>query len=91
MNLNDLKASVAEKAGISMADAGSAVSAVLDTITEALAKGDKIALVGFGNFEVSERAAREGRNPATGETIQIAASKAVKFKAGKALKDSVNG
>jgi DNA-binding protein HU-beta len=91
MNLNDLKASVAEKAGLSKADAGSAVSAVLDTITEALAKGDKIALVGFGNFEVSERAAREGRNPATGETIQIAASKAVKFKAGKALKDSVNG
>ncbi len=91
MNLNDLKASVAEKAGLSKADAGSAVSAVLDTISEALAKGDKIALVGFGNFEVSERAAREGRNPATGETIQIAASKAVKFKAGKALKDSVNG
>lgn len=91
MNLNDLKASVAEKAGLSKADAGSAVRAVLDTITEALAKGDKIALVGFGNFEVSERAAREGRNPATGETIQIAASKAVKFKAGKALKDSVNG
>lgn len=91
MNLNDLKASVAEKAGLSKADAGSAVSAVLDTITEALAKGDKIALVGFGNFEISERAAREGRNPATGETIQIAASKAVKFKAGKALKDSVNG
>ncbi len=91
MNLNDLKAAVAEKAGLSKADAGSAVSAVLDTITEALSKGDKIALVGFGNFEVSERAAREGRNPATGETIQIAASKAVKFKAGKALKDSVNG
>lgn len=91
MNLNDLKASAAEKAGLSKADAGSAVSAVLDTISEALAKGDKIALVGFGNFEVSERAAREGRNPATGETIQIAASKAVKFKAGKALKDSVNG
>ncbi|MDD9979324.1 MAG: HU family DNA-binding protein [Boseongicola sp.] len=91
MNLNDLKASVAEKAGLSKADAGSAVSAVLDTISVALAKGDKIALVGFGNFEVSERAAREGRNPATGETIQIAASKAVKFKAGKALKDSVNG
>ena len=91
MNLNDLKAAVAEKAGISKADAGSAVSAVLDTITEALSKGDKIALVGFGNFEISERAAREGRNPATGETIQIAASKAVKFKAGKALKDSVNG
>jgi len=91
MNLNDLKAAVAEKAGISKADAGSAVSAVLDTITEALSKGDKIALVGFGNFEISERAAREGRNPATGETIQIAANKAVKFKAGKALKDSVNG
>ena len=91
MNLNDLKAAVAEKAGISKADAGSAVSAVLDSITEALSRGDKIALVGFGNFEISERAAREGRNPATGETIQIAASKAVKFKAGKALKDSVNG
>jgi len=91
MNLNDLKASVAEKAGLSKADAGSAVSAVLDTITEALNKGDKIALVGFGNFEVSERAAREGRNPATGATIQIAASKAVKFKASKALKGSVNG
>ena len=91
MNLNDLKDAVAEKAGISKADAGTAVSAVLETISETLTKGEKIALLGFGNFEISERAARDGRNPATGETIKIAASKAVKFKAGKALKDSVNG
>ena len=90
MNLNDLKASVAEKAGLSKADAGSAVSAVLDTITEALAKGDKIALVGFGNFEGSERAAREGRNPATGEQISKEADKVVKMTIAKALKDSVN-
>jgi DNA-binding protein HU-beta len=91
MNLNDLKDAVAEKAGISKADAGTAVSAVLDTISETLTKGEKIALLGFGNFEISDRAARDGRNPQTGETIKIAASKAVKFKAGKALKESVNG
>ena len=91
MILNDLKDAVAEKAGISKADAGTAVSAVLDTISETLTKGEKIDLLGFGNFEISNRAARDGRNPATGETIKIAASKAVKFKAGKALKESVNG
>ncbi len=91
MNLNDLKDAVAEKAGISKADAGTAVSAVLDTISETLTKGEKIALLGFGNFEISERSARDGRNPQTGATIKIAASKAVKFKAGKALKESVNG
>ena len=91
MNLNDLKDAVAEKAGISKADAGTAVSAVLETISETLTKGEKIALLGFGNFEISERSARDGRNPSTGETIKIAASKAVKFKAGKALKESVNG
>ncbi len=91
MNLNDLKDAVAEKVGISKAEAGTAVSAVLETISKTLTKGEKIALLGFGNFEISERAARDGRNPQTGETIKIAASKAVKFKAGKALKESVNG
>ena len=69
---------------------GLAVEAVFAAISEALEKGDKVQLIGFGTFDVSERAAREGRNPRTGETMKIAASKAPRFKAGKALKDRVN-
>ena len=91
MNKNDLVAAVAQATDISKADAANAVDAVLDTITDALKNGDGVQLVGFGNFSVANRAARQGRNPQTGATIQIAASKAPKFKAGKGLKDAVNG
>ena len=90
MNKTELVAAVATKADLSKKDAEAAVKAVLDAVTEALADGEKVALVGFGTFEVSERAAREGRNPQTGEAMTIAASKTPKFKAGKALKDSIN-
>ena len=90
MNKTELVAAVAAKAELSKKEAEAAVSATLDAITEALAEGDKIALVGFGTFSVKERAARTGINPLTKETIQIAASKAPAFKAGKALKDAVN-
>lgn len=90
MNKNDLIAAVADVTDLSKADAGKAVDAVFDTITKTLKGGDEVRLVGFGTFTVSERAASEGRNPRTGETIQIPASKQPKFKAGKALKDSVN-
>ena len=90
MNKTELIAAVAEKAEISKKDAEKAVKALVDTITEEMVKGEKVQLVGFGTFEVSERAAREGRNPQTGKTMKIAASKAPKFKAGKALKDSLN-
>ena len=90
MNKTELVAAMAEKAGLSKKDAEAALKAFTDTVAEELKKGEKIALVGFGTFEVSERAAREGRNPQTGETMQIAASKAPKFKAGKALKDAIN-
>ena len=86
----ELVEAVAEKAGLTKADATRALDATLATITEALANGDKIPLVGFGTFATSKRAAREGRNPRTGETVKIAARKAVTFKAGTALKDSVN-
>ena len=89
MNKAELVAAVAEKAEISKKDAEKAVSAVLDLIGDALKNGDKVQIMGFGSFEVKERAARTGKNPATGESIQIAASKAIVFKAGKALKDSV--
>ncbi len=91
MNKNDLIAVVADATGTSKADAGSAVDATFDAITNALKSGDGVQLVGFGNFSVADRAARQGRNPSTGATIQIAASKAPKFKAGKGLKDAVNG
>ncbi len=91
MNKSDLVAAVAEDAGISKADVAAVVDGVFDAITGALTSGDNVQLVGFGSFGVSDRAAREGRNPRTGETIQIAASKQPKFKAGKALKDAVNG
>ena len=90
MNKSELVAAVAEKAGLPKKDAECAISALTDVIADALKKGDKVQLVGFGSFEVSERAARTGRNPQTKEEIKIPASKAPKFKAGKALKDKVN-
>lgn len=90
MNKTELIAAVAEKAEISKKDSEKALKAFIDVVTDELKNGGKIQLVGFGTFEVSERAAREGRNPQTGETMKIAASKAPKFKAGKALKDMVN-
>lgn len=89
MNKTELIAAVAEKAEISKKDAEKAVKAFTDAVAEELAKGGKVQLVGFGNFEVSERPAREGRNPRTGETMTIAASKTPKFKPGKALKDEI--
>ena len=87
MNKTELIAAVAEKAEISKKDAEKAVKAFTDAVAEELAKGGKVQLVGFGNFEVSER---QGRNPRTGETMTIAASKTPKFKPGKALKDEIN-
>lgn len=90
MNKTELIAAVAEKAEISKKDAEKAVKAFTDAVAEELAKGGKVQLVGFGNFEVSERPACEGRNPRTGETMTIAASKTPKFKPGKALKDEIN-
>ncbi len=91
MNKNDLVAAVAQATGTSKADAAKAVDGVFEAIAGALKSGDGVQLVGFGSFSVANRAARQGRNPRTGETIQIAASKQPKFKAGKALKDAVNG
>ena len=90
MNKTELVAAVAEKAEISKKDSEKALKAFVDVVTEQLKAGDKVQLVGFGTFEVSERAAREGRNPQTGETMQIKASKSPKFTAGKALKDALN-
>ena len=90
MNKTELIAAIAEKAEISKKDAEKALKAFTDVVSEELVKGEKIQLVGFGNFEVSERAAREGRNPKSGEAMTIPASKTPKFKAGKALKDMVN-
>ena len=90
MNKTELIAAVAEKAELSKKDAEKAVKAFTDAVSEELVKGGKVQLVGFGTFEVAERAAREGRNPKTGDTKVIAASKTQKFKAGKALKDEVN-
>lgn len=90
MNKSELIEAVAKSADISKADAGRAVDAFVDATTKALKKGDQVSLVGFGTFSVRERAAREGRNPRTGETIHIPASKSPAFKAGKALKDAVN-
>jgi DNA-binding protein HU-beta len=89
MNKTELVAAVAEKADLSKKEAEAAVKAFIDSVAEELKKGEKVQLVGFGTFEVSERAARQGRNPQTGETIEIAASKTPRFKAGKALKDLV--
>ena len=90
MNKTELVAAMAEQTGLSKKDAEAALKAFTDVVANELKAGGKVQLVGFGNFEVSERAAREGRNPQTGETMTIAASKAPKFKAGKALKDLVN-
>ena len=90
MNKSDLVDAIADSAGLSKADAGRALDAVVDTVTGALKAGDSVSLVGFGTFTVRDRAARTGRNPRTGETIQIRASKNPAFKAGKALKDAVN-
>jgi DNA-binding protein HU-beta len=90
MNKTELISAVSEKAGISKKNAESAVAALVDVIGEALAGGDKVALVGFGAFEVKARPARQGRNPKTKEPITIAASSAPVFKPGKALKDLVN-
>ena len=90
MNKTELVAAIAEKAEISKKDAEAALKAFTETVEQELVKGEKIQLVGFGTFEVSKRSARTGRNPQTGKTMKIAASKAPKFKAGKALKDAVN-
>ncbi|TFE00416.1 HU family DNA-binding protein [Jeotgalibacillus sp. R-1-5s-1] len=89
VNKTELINAVAESAELSKKDATKAVDAVFDTVQDALAKGDKVQLIGFGNFEVRERAARKGRNPQTGEEIEISASKVPAFKPGKALKDAV--
>ena len=90
MNKTELIAAIAEKAEISKKDSEKALKAFVDVVTEQLKNDDKVQLVGFGTFEVSKRAAREGRNPQTGQTMKIAACKAPKFKAGKALKDAIN-
>ena len=90
MNKTELVAAMAEKSELSKKDAEKALKAFIDVVAEELQKDEKIQLVGFGTFEVAERAAREGRNPLTGEKMQIKASKAPKFKAGKAFKDAVN-
>lgn len=90
MNKAELVAAMADKTGLSKKDAEKALKAFTDVVAEELKKGEKIQLVGFGTFEVSERAARTGRNPQTGKEMNIPASKAPKFKAGKALKDMIN-
>ena len=90
MNKTELIAAIAEKAEISKKDSEKALKAFVDVVTEQLKNDDKVQLVGFGTFEVSKRAARDGRNPQTGKTMKIAACKAPKFKAGKALKDAIN-
>jgi DNA-binding protein HU-beta len=90
VNKNELVDAVASAASLKKAEATKAVDAVFDSITDSLKKGDEVRLVGFGTFTVSKRNASEGRNPRTGEKIQIAASKQPKFKAGKGLKDAVN-
>ena len=90
MNKTELVAAIAEQAEMTKKDAEKALTAFTEVVAKELKKGEKIQLVGFGTFEVIERAAREGRNPLTGKKMQIKASKAPKFKAGKALKDAVN-
>ncbi|WP_444677643.1 HU family DNA-binding protein [Halomonas sp. E19] len=90
MNKSELIEAIAATADIPKAAASRALDAMVDTVTESLKKGDTVSLVGFGTFSVKERAARTGRNPQTGEPIQISAAKVPTFKAGKALKDSVN-
>ena len=90
MNKNDLMAAVSTSAGLSKADASRCVETILDTVTNSLKRGEEVRLVGFGTFSVSHRKATTGRNPRTGESIQIPASKRPKFTVGKALKDAVN-
>ena len=90
MNKTELVAAIADRAELSKKDAEKALKAFVDVVTEELKKDNKVQLVGFGTFETSQRAAREGRNPQTGNTMKIDACKAPKFKAGKALKDAVN-
>ena len=90
MNKAELVSAIAEKTELKKVDAEKAVKAFVEVVTEELKKGGKVQLVGFGTFEVSKRAAREGRNPQTKKTIKIPASNAAKFKAGKALKDAIN-
>ncbi|OUQ13115.1 DNA-binding protein [Lachnoclostridium sp. An14] len=90
MNKTELIAAIAERAEISKKDAEKALKAFTEAVADELVKGEKVQLVGFGTFEVSERAAREGRNPKSGEPMKIEASRTPKFKAGKALKDMVN-
>ena len=90
MNKTELVAAMAEQAGLSKKDAEKALKAFTDVVADELKKDGKVQLVGFGTFEVSQRAAREGRNPQSGKVMQLAASKATKFKAGKALKDELN-
>ena len=90
MNKAELVAAIAESAGLSKKDSEKALAAFVSVVTDELKKGEKVQLVGFGTFEVSARPARTGRNPQTKQTITIPASKAPKFKAGKALKDTVN-
>ena len=90
MNKSELVASMAEKTGLKKVDVEKVLKAFTETVADELKKGEKIQLVGFGTFEVSERAARTGRNPQSGEEMKIPASKAPKFKAGKALKDMIN-
>lgn len=89
MNKASLIAQIAEKTGLTRKQAGDAIEAFVDVVTEELVKGEKVQIVGFGTFEVKERAAHEGRNPATGESISIAASKAPVFKVGKSFKDAL--
>lgn len=90
MNKTELVAAMAEQAEMTKKDAEKALTAFTEVVAKELKNGGKVQLVGFGTFEVSERSAREGRNPQTGETMKISACKAPKFKAGKALKDAVN-
>ncbi|MGH1479003.1 MAG: HU family DNA-binding protein [Geminicoccales bacterium] len=91
MNLDDLKGAVADKAELTKADTSKAINALFNSIQDSLRQGEKVAIPGFGTFEVADRPARQGRNPQTGAAIEIAASKAAKFKAGKGLKTALNG
>lgn len=91
MQKSELVAQIAEQAGLTKAEAQSALNAITDSISDALARGESVSLIGFGTFEQRHRAARQGRNPQTGATIEIAAANSVGFKPGKALKDAVNG
>ena len=90
MNKTELVAAMADKSGLTKKDAEAALKAFIESVEKALKKNDKVQIVGFGTFEVVKRAAREGRNPQTGKTMKIKASKSPKFKAGKALKDALN-